>query len=239
MIYARLPGSDRCKLCAAPMSGPGSILMRPFGFRPWERNPSICRVCISGLEKLGPGGAEITTSLMFADVRGSTGLAERLSPTEYSALIARLHRVASKAIFGAGGVVKDFTGDQVVGSFFPGISGPAHGADARSAARRLLVATGHDDPAGPWLRLGAAIHTGVVFVGTGGSAGSIDDFTVVGDAVNTAARLAGAAEAGEILLSESAALAAGIDTSLLRRRTLALRGKSQSIDAWVEPVTID
>jgi class 3 adenylate cyclase len=59
------------------------------------------------------------------------------------------------------------------------------------------------------------------------------DFTPLGDTVNTAARLTGLAGAGEILVSAQAATASGPVTSGLERRTLELRGREQSIDAWV------
>jgi hypothetical protein len=52
-----------------------------FGFARFSGNPSICSSCIKGLNKIGVLGAEIRVSLMFADIRGSTTIGERLSPT--------------------------------------------------------------------------------------------------------------------------------------------------------------
>lgn len=63
--------------------------------------------------------------------------------------------------------------------------------------------------------------------------GDARDFTALGDAVNTAARLAGLAGAGQILISAEVATANGLETTGLERRTLELRGSEQSIDAWV------
>ena len=59
------------------------------------------------------------------------------------------------------------------------------------------------------------------------------DFTALGDPVNTAARLAERAGAGEILVSDAAATAAGLDTEGLEGRTLSLRGKAENTEAWV------
>jgi adenylate cyclase len=59
------------------------------------------------------------------------------------------------------------------------------------------------------------------------------DFTALGDTVNTAARLTSLAGAGEILISAEAAAAGGLTTTGLERRSLELRGREQSIDAWV------
>jgi class 3 adenylate cyclase len=69
-------------------------------------------------------------------------------------------------------------------------------------------------------------------VGTVGE-GDTFDFTALGDSVNTAARLAASAAAGEILVSSAAAEAAGMETAGLESRTLELRGRAESVEAWV------
>jgi adenylate cyclase len=76
------------------------------------------------------------------------------------------------------------------------------------------------------------VHTGRSFVGAVGE-GDASDFTALGDAVNTTARLTALAGAGEILISAEAAEAGGLETAGLERRTLELRGKDQAVDAWV------
>jgi adenylate cyclase len=63
--------------------------------------------------------------------------------------------------------------------------------------------------------------------------GDVFDFTALGDPVNTAARLAASAATGEILVSSEAAGAAGLDTAGLESRTLELRGRAETVDAWV------
>ena len=70
--FRMIPSSPRCKLCAAPFKGPGAPFMRLIDRGPWQKNPSICGLCFKQLEK-GRGGAEIRLSMLFADVRGSTG----------------------------------------------------------------------------------------------------------------------------------------------------------------------
>jgi adenylate cyclase len=72
------------------------------------------------------------------------------------------------------------------------------------------------------------VHTGVAWVGAVG-AGTHTALTALGDAVNTTARLASAAAAGEILITTAAATAAGLD-STLERRALELKGKEQIPD---------
>jgi class 3 adenylate cyclase len=155
-----------------------------------------------------------------------------IAPEEFSKLMARFYGAAAEAIDDWDGMVDKFVGDGAVALFIPGFAGSDHAADAIAAARALLEQTGNADGAEPWIPVGAAVHTGMSFVGAIGE-GDARDFTALGDTVNAAARLTGLAGAGEILISVDTAGAAGLDTSRLERRTLELRGRDQSIDAWV------
>ena len=96
----------------------------------------------------------------------------------------------------------------------------------------LLGATGHEDPGGPWLPVGVGIASGVAYVGSVGTGDHVE-FTALGDVVNTAARLASTARAGEVLLTMPAAGRADIDVSSLERRGLDLKGKSHHVEVAV------
>jgi adenylate cyclase len=232
-LVGKLPAGPRCKLCTAPMRPPGSVLLKPFGFGPSKLNRRLCRACFRHIEK-HPGGAEIELSLLFADVRGSTGIAERMPAQEFSQLISRFYGVAAGAVDDQNGLVDKFVGDEVVALFIPGFAGKDHATRAIEAGRALLRETGNDG-AEPWVPVGAAVHTGVAFVGRVGE-GDACDFTAVGDAVNTTARLASAARTGELLVSRAAADAAGFDAAGLEARTLELRGRGETVDAVVATV---
>jgi adenylate cyclase len=80
------------------------------------------------------------------------------------------------------------------------------------------------------------VHVGSAYIGTVGEDEALD-FTALGDPVNTAARLAGVARAGEILISAAAAAAASLDTEGLETRSLDLRGRSEAVEAVVLSVT--
>jgi adenylate cyclase len=228
-INRSIPSEPRCKLCDNPFGAPGSVL-RFIGFGPSRLNRRICSGCIHALEKR-PGGAEVELSLLFADVRGSTALAEQSSAGEFSKLMARFYGTAAQVVDRRNGIVDKFVGDQIVALFIPGFAGADHAEDAIEAARELLTETGHGDGE-PWIPVGAAVHTGVAYVGTVGE-GDAFDFTALGDAVNTTARLASSAGPGEILVSGAAAEAAVLDTAGLEARTLDLRGRAESVEAWV------
>ena len=77
------------------------------------------------------------------------------------------------------------------------------------------------------------MHTGTAFVGSVGSDEGLVDITVHGDAANTAARLSTVAKQGEILISEAATNAAGLQTDDLEKRALELKGKSETVSVFV------
>ncbi len=224
-----IPSSPRCKLCAAPFSGPGAPVMRLFDRGPWNKNPNICGYCFKQLER-GRGGAEIELSLLFADIRGSTTLGESMGPTAFHGLMGRFYQAMTRVLVGHDAIVDKFVGDEVVALFIPALTGADHAGRAVAAAREMLKATGHDDDVGPWAPLGIGIHTGVAYVGVVGDA--VTDFTALGDSVNVTARLASAAAGGEILVSEAAFELAGLEGDLETRR-LTLRGRQQSLDVRV------
>jgi adenylate cyclase len=98
---------------------------------------------------------------------------------------------------------------------------------AIATARAILVGTGHGPGQGPWLPVGIGVHTGVVYAGAVGAANRMSVITVLGDAANTAARLASAAGPGEILLSDATLAAAGLESAEIEKRDLELKGKAE------------
>jgi adenylate cyclase len=218
----RIPHEPRCSVCAAPFAGIGRPVMRLIGKRQSDKSPKICNACYAFLAD-HHGGAEIDCTMLFADIRGSTTLAEGMSSAEYHAILDRFYKVASNVVFEHDGAVDKFVGDELVAFFYELLSGDDHASHGVAAARALLVATGHDTPGGPWVPIGAGVHTGRVWMGAIGE-GTHVELTAVGDAVNVTARLASAAAAGEILVTVDAATAAGLDPTL-ERRTIELKGK--------------
>jgi adenylate cyclase len=229
-VWGALPSPPRCKLCNAPFSGPGGVLMRAISYGPSELNRRLCKWCLRAILK-HPGGAEVEISVLFADVRGSTTIAEGMPAEDFSRLMARFYGAAAEVIDERDGIVDKFVGDAAVALFIPGFAGNEHAAQAIATARNLLERTGSDGSE-PWIPIGVGVHTGTSFVGSVGE-GDARDFTALGDTVNTTARLTGLAKAGEILISAEAATAGGLETSGLERRTLELRGRDQAVDAWV------
>jgi adenylate cyclase len=228
--YRRYPGNPRCKQCLVPLGGPVHPIVRMITKKaPSRKNPRFCDTCETFAET-HPGGAEIELSMLFADVRGSTTLAEQSTPAQFHHLLARFHKEASNAVIDTDGLVDRIVGDEVVGLFLPMLAD--HARQAVGAAIRLLETTGHRDEGGPWAPVGAGVHTGVAYVGSVGL-GHERDFTALGDAVNVTARLASVAAAGEVLVSEEAYRQAALDLGDTETRRLELKGKTEPIDVRV------
>jgi adenylate cyclase len=233
-LHGLLPSDPRCKLCGSPFKGWGGFLMHLVGRDQSRYNPRFCEKC-EMFEH--PGGAEVTLTMLFADVRGSTTLAEKMSAREFSQLINRFYKIATHVLIQTDAMVDRLLGDEAIGLYIPGFAGPEHPRKAVEAAQELLRLTGHNDSRGPWLPVGIGVHTGPAFVGVVGSEESTADFTALGDNVNITARLASQANAGEILISDASFSAAGLDIQGLEHRHLDLKGKSEPIGVHVLRVT--
>ena len=205
-----------------PLGGPAAPVVRLVLRRsPSTKNPNYCDVCETFV-RTHPGGAEVEISMLFADVRGSTTLAEQMRPTEFSRLMNRFFDRANRVVIDSDGLVDKLVGDEVVALYVPAV-GHDHARKAVEAAGDLLRATADLVP------VGAGVHTGIAYVGTVGSDSTVADFTALGEAVNVTARLASLADAGEALISEAAHTASGSDIGDLDRRELSLKGRDAPI----------
>jgi adenylate cyclase len=225
-IFSRIPSDPRCKVCLSPHGGIGGPLMRVFGYGRYPPNPQLCNSCFRQAKR-HPGGAEIEMTALFADIRGSTGLAESMSPGEYSAAIADYVRTASRAVREPGGLVDKLLGDGIMALFVPGFVVGGDHADAAVAAGREILRNVR-------VPVGVGVHTGPAWVGFIGGIDGVMDFTALGDAVNVASRLNSEAAAGELLLSNATVVAAHLATHGLTARRLELRGRTEPLDTWSE-----
>ena len=216
---------------SVPLGGPFSRVVRLLTkLEPSAKNPNYCNLCETFVRS-HPGGAEVELTLLFADVRGSTALAEGMRPAEFGRLMNRFYHAANRVLIDSDAMVDKLVGDEVIGLYLPFLEDGAR--KAVDAARALLEATGHDSPGGPWVSVGAGVHTGTAYVGAVGSDETVTDFTALGDAVNVTARLASVARGGEVLISDEAYAAAGLELPELERRELELKGRSAPLGVRV------
>ena len=233
-LARHLPSEPRCRLCYYPFGGLGGKLARSFlHLEPSRMNPYLCNVCERFADSF-PGGVELEITLLFADIRGSTPLAETMDAYEFSHLIDQFYQVTTNVIYDHGGMVEKLVGDEIT-AFFPTamVKDNNHAAAAIKAGQEILKATGHSRAQGPWVPVGVGVNTGEAFVGAVGEAGKNISIAVLGDTVNIAARLTGQAQAGELIFSEESRRQAGLDASGLESRHLQLKGKIEPMDAWI------
>jgi adenylate cyclase len=223
-LYRHLPHDPRCKLCHTPFQGVGGVVLGSlFGRKQSTLNPNFCNVCEAFAKKF-PGGAEVEMSMLFADVRGSTALSERLTPHEFTKLINRFYVGATRIITVEDGLVEKLAGDAVAAFWGAGFAGPDYVAKTIHAAQKIAG----------WMQaqaipVGIGVHAGVAYFGAMGVAEGLVDISAIGEEVNTAARLASKAAAGEIIVSEAALARTNIDSTVLETRQLELKGLSQPV----------
>ena len=233
-LWRRLPAAPRCKVCASPTHGIGGVVARLLWHGPTHDNPLLCKACFGSLSKY-PGGAELDISVVFADVRGSTGIAERTSAAQFRGLIQSYYHAAALAIDGNGGIIDKFLGDGVMALFIPVIAGENHALRAIQAGRAILASVEQDGLVRKGLTVGAGVHTGEAFVGVVGGGEKVD-FTALGDTVNIAARLGGVAGPSELVVSRTAWDRAGLGTPPLERE-VEIAGRTGSLAVVSETVT--
>ncbi len=237
-VFKHLPSDPRCRVCNAPFRGIGGFVVNLFGFGAGRSrfNPSLCDRC-EKIVKRHQVGTEVQLTLLFADVRGSTNLAEEIGASAFHHLINRFYQTSTSVLVETDALIDKLIGDEVVGLYVPGIAGPDHPRKAVEAAHALLEATGHSDPSGPWIQVGAGVHTGTAYVGAVGSSDSVSDITVLGDAANTAARLASLASPGEVLVSDDTYRSGNLDLENCESRTLELKGRREPVAVRVVRVS--
>jgi len=217
-------------MCNAPFRGVGGVVMRMIGRPQSKRNPRYCEPCAFQ----ETGGAEVEISMLFADIRGSTTLAESMSAGKFTKLISGFYEVATDVLVRSDALIDRLVGDEVIGLFIPAFAGQGHAKRAIEAAQELVRRLEKGDVGNIKLPVGVGVHTGIAYVGVvQGAEEGISDFTALGDNVNITARLASEAKAGEILVSDASCHAASLTFENLEERDLMLKGKSEPIKVHV------
>lgn len=178
--------------------------------------------------------SEVT--VVFSDIRGFTGLAEKNPPDVVSEMLSEHLAAMAEAVFVHGGMVDKYLGDAVMAVFGAPFPQPDHAHRAFITA--LEMQARQRELSARWqgrlrraIEIGVGIHTGPVTVGDVGHARRAE-YAVVGDTVNVASRLKDLAGAGEILVSDAVVAAAGDGFSLRSRSTLAIRGRSRPVATY-------
>jgi adenylate cyclase len=198
--------------------------------------PDLARQIAGEEHAVQLGGTKRRVVVFFSDIRGFTSLSERMSPDEIAGLLTDYFTEMVEIVFEHGGTLDKFMGDAVMALW----GAPLAREDDADRAIRAAIAMQRtltrlnrewERNGRPQLAAGIGINVGEVFAGNIGSHRRLE-YTVIGDAVNTASRLCSEAGPGEILIAEPlhAALAAPPPVSALE--PLPLKGKAQAVPVF-------
>ena len=155
-------------------------------------SPNVVEILAAQDEPLGIVRRE-TVGVLFADIVGFTGMAETMTPEAVLALLREFHARMTAQIFACGGTVDKYIGDAIVAVFGVPTASSSDAANALACATRMIDALerwneDRERAAEPRLAMGIGVNYGPAVLGDVGSKYSMS-FTVIGDTVNTAARL--------------------------------------------------
>ncbi len=158
-------------------------------------SPDVVEEISSSESGLSPGLRQKVT-ILFSDIRNFTKMSEGLDPNELASFLTDFRDRMIAAIFAHGGTIDKFVGDAIMATFGTPRPSPVSGLDSRNAVqaglamKRALSDLNRDRARRglPEIAIGIGIHAGEVFCGTIGSEGRME-YTVIGDAVNTASRI--------------------------------------------------
>jgi len=203
---------------------------------------------VKKVRRVPPARTALAT-VLFADLRGYTGLAEQLAPAQLVPLLDEFFMLLARATHAHGGTVYHMAGDGMMAGF--GAEDPTHNGAREALGAGHAMLENFAVLAARWRAelsidtgIGVGLHMGEVAVGLFGPPRQKSP-TLVGDTVNVAARLCSRARAGELLLSCTVATALDIDEGdrerfvgpipMLHLPQFALRGRTAPLDIWCVP----
>jgi adenylate cyclase len=188
---------------------------------------STVQLILSG--RFPPEGVEVDVSILFTDVQGFTSYAEHASARDVIATLNEQFELMVPIIERHGGHVDKFIGDGMMAVFGAPEFFDDHADRAVGAAVEIAEALRAQDHLLP---VGLGVNSGSVVAGSVGGAGRLN-FSVIGDTVNTAARVEAATrETGDALLIAEATKERLTRHDVVSRGTLPLKGKSEPVELF-------
>jgi class 3 adenylate cyclase len=238
------PGAILCKGCWSrfhlpiPIRGPASLPFKLVGVRASRMSPNLCTLCETMFQLLmKTRQVQISATVLFADVRGYTGLSETLDSTQVAELLGEFYELCSTPIWERDGIVLKLIGDAVFAIFNFPVARDDHARMAVMSAvemqARCVEINGAPSAKGSEpneFGVGIGIHTGNVTIGEIGQ--FCKDFTAIGEVVNLAARLQGVARPGEVVMSDTVYEQVADLLPEAVGRSYTLKGVSQPVQAF-------
>ena len=197
---------------------------------------AVAEAVIRGDVDLMRRGQQAEISVLFADIRGFTSMAEAEDPQETVAMLNAFFTAMADVVFRHSGNLDKFIGDCVMAVWGPPSAHPDDAARALRAALEMQqevnelndrrVAVGKKP-----IEVGIGVNTGTAVVGYMGSA-ERHEYTAIGDSVNVASRLCGLARGGDVLASEATVQRAGDGFKLQALPVSQVKGKEKGVNTF-------
>jgi adenylate cyclase len=199
-------------------------------------SPAIAQQVLEGKVAIQKGGEGRQTTVLFSDIRGFTSMSESENPQVIVDMLNEYFELMVEVIFKYEGTLDKFVGDEIMALYGAPMT---HGDDAvrcvRTAIEMLDVLRelnlARARAGAPEIRIGIGINTGHVVAGYIGSSKALE-YTVIGDTVNTGARLCSVAKAGEIIISQSTYEQIGDRFDVVELPPVQVKGKSQALKIY-------
>ena len=197
-----------------------------------QENPDVARFCLAcgtplASDAPGPRSERRIVSVIFVDLVGFTGAAEKLDPEDVQAVLEPYHEAVRQEIESFGGVVEKFIGDAIMGVFG---APTAYGDDPERAVRAALAV--RDRVAGDTLQLRIAVNTGEALVQLN-TRPELGEAMVAGDVVNTAARLQSATSPNTVIVGEETWRTTRDVIRYEDGEDVVAKGKEHALPTWV------
>ena len=195
--------------------------------------PSVAACIVNSEAEVRPGGDKRPVAVLFSDIRGFTSISEQMNPFQMAKLLSDYFSEMVDCVFRLRGTLDKFMGDALMAQWGAPESGPDDvdralraAIDMQAALERLNARWAIEGR--PTMQAGIGLNFGEVFAGNIGSERRLE-YTVIGDTVNTASRLCSAADAGEILVTESFRKGLASPPVMTELPPLVLKGKKQPV----------
>tara|TARA_B100001057_G_scaffold474283_1_gene539644 strand:- start:1215 stop:3149 length:1935 start_codon:yes stop_codon:yes gene_type:complete len=183
------------------------------------------------------GGAQNEVCVLFCDIRGFTSLSEKMKPAEVVYLLNNYFEAMIDVVFSHNGTLDKIIGDELMVLYGVPIKGDNDSQNAVNTAMEMFKSLEKfnvrmSEENLPELKIGIGINFGKVVSGNIGSEKQMN-YTVIGDAVNLAARLCSHAKSGQVVISESVYNQISNQKSFESQKPIMVKGKSNAISNWI------
>jgi adenylate cyclase len=199
-------------------------------------SPNLVDQIVSGALHLDQGGQRREVTMLFADIRGFTSMSERHTPEQMVQTLNEYFEVVVDVLFRTGGTLDKYVGDEIIGLFGAPVDLPDAPLRSVRAALGMFKALEEfnrvrQSQGRELVEIGIGLNSGPVIAGAIGSSQTLQ-YTVIGDAVNVAARLCSVARAGEIIVSQSTMAAVAPYVLAEAREPVRVKGKSEPLQIY-------